>query len=116
VTVTADNPEGESISDLLSQLEVAGYTGQFVPTDGAVRCGRCGELVAPAALVIAEAARTEGESDPSEMAIVIAASCPQCEQQGTLTISYGPEVSDEDAAVLAALPDLDEKLRVPRHR
>lgn len=100
-------PEGKSLIESMEQLEQAGYTGQFVPNDEAmVRCTHCQQSFPASELKIDHRVRMEGASDPSEMALVLGAVCPSCGQLGTLTLSYGPEASAEDVAVLRGLGDL----------
>ena len=49
--------------------------------------------------------RLEGASDPEDEAVVAALECPACGAWGTIVLSYGPQSSAEDAAVLANLID-----------
>ena len=45
----------------------------------------------------------EGASDPDDMILVIAASCPVCSTGGTVVLGYGPNASPEDADLIVAL-------------
>lgn len=49
--------------------------------------------------------RLEGASDPDDMAVVVAVTCPQCSVGSALVLSYGPTASGIEADVLRALPD-----------
>ena len=46
----------------------------------------------------------EGESDPSDMAVVVPVTCPHCGAAGTLSLQFGPMASIEESDVLAAMP------------
>jgi hypothetical protein len=76
----------------------------YARPEGSVRCGEC-RTDSPAADVHVDGVeRLEGASDPGDMVAVIAGTCPACGARGTLTLSYGPGASADDADVLAALP------------
>ena len=47
--------------------------------------------------------RVEGASDPDDMAIVVALTCPHCSTCDTMVLKYGPEASGADGDVLIAL-------------
>lgn len=49
--------------------------------------------------------RTEGASDPADMAAVVAFNCGSCSAGNGLVLAYGPTASAEEADVLAVLPD-----------
>lgn len=86
-------------------LDQRGFGGQFGAREGArVLCFTCHEEFAAEMLDAHHARRVEGESDPSDMAIVIPVTCPNCGTDGTLSLQYGPMSSVEESDVLAALP------------
>jgi hypothetical protein len=61
--------------------------------------------VSPAsAIVVHELRRLEGASDPADMLAVAAIACPACGTRGTLVLTYGPEATAGDDAVLSHLP------------
>ena len=69
-----------------------------------MKCGAC-RTESPAADVGVDGVeRLEGVSDPGDMVAIVAGTCPACGARGTLTLSYGPSASADDADVLAALP------------
>ena len=45
--------------------------------------------------------RTEGASDPDDMAAIAAVVCPHCGPKGTLVLQYGAEATPEENEVLA---------------
>jgi len=49
--------------------------------------------------------RLEGASDPDDMIVVAAVSCPKCGAKGTLVLKYGPEATPEESEVLRSLED-----------
>jgi hypothetical protein len=69
----------------------------------------CCDTTPAADLPIDSLYRIEGASDPGDMAIVVAFTCPHCSSQDTMVLRYGPEASAEDADVLVALPEPDER-------
>ncbi|MCU1459696.1 MAG: hypothetical protein JWL73_3788 [Actinomycetia bacterium] len=95
-----------TILDVLGELEAKGYRGQFVPrADATVECVTCGNRCTADGTVFRELRRLEGASDPADMVAVAGLQCSFCGTLGTAVLSYGPEASAEDAAVLAALED-----------
>ena len=104
-----DAPTG-SVADR-SQVEVEhhlqqdGFGGQF----GARKVPGCSASPATGSSTrrrstADRARRVEGESDPSDMAILVPATCPHCGTAGTLVLQFGPMASAEESDVLAALP------------
>lgn len=95
-----------SIQDVLADYETRGFTGQFgSQVDGCVLCHACDEREPAAQTPVLAMHRLEGVSDPSDQALVAALECVACGAKGTIVLSYGPEASQEDAAVLAELLD-----------
>jgi hypothetical protein len=101
----AGEPPAEStLTDLSQQLDAAGYGGQFrAQPDARIECLTCRQVTAADALDANDMTRLEGESDPADMAMVVALTCPVCGTAGTLILNYGPDASAEEADVLAAL-------------
>ena len=99
--------DGEAtIDDIIRDYEKRGYGGQFATRlQGVLHCYACGEDEPAAQAPVLAMHRVEGTSDPSDMALVAAVECPACGDHGTLVLSYGPEVSAEDAGVLSELLD-----------
>ena len=95
-----------SLTAILGQFEEQGYTGQFVVREGAVlMCTSCREEHAASALPMSTLRRTEGASDPDDMAAVVGLTCPACQTRGTVVLKYGPEAGPEESDVLLALDD-----------
>lgn len=94
-----------SITDVLRELHRRGFTDHLraVP-GGRVRCGACAEAVSASELEVAAFERLEGASDPADMLLVVAATCPSCGAAGALVLTYGPLASPEDSEVEALLP------------
>jgi hypothetical protein len=93
-----------------SQVEVEhhlgdeGFTGQFGAREGArLLCFTCHREFSADELDADRARRVEGESDPSDMAIVVPVVCPHCHTAGTLSLQFGPLASVEESDVIAAL-------------
>jgi hypothetical protein len=113
--VTADSdrqpPDGLSVdrstaSGVLRSFAEAGIAEQFRPGDdpGTLRCSACETTSEAAWFDVIEERRLEGTSDPDDMVLIVAASCPACGAKGAVVLGYGPESSAEDADVVASLP------------
>jgi hypothetical protein len=106
-----DDVEGTAPSDHTTVVEVidgyrsSGFVGDFYAEPQSVRCGQCQSVLDPARLMMHSMRRLEGASDPSDMQVVVATSCPACGAQGTMVLGYGPMASEEDAMVLSTLQD-----------
>jgi hypothetical protein len=70
-----------------------------------VRCFACDRSSPADRFEVHALHRLEGASDPEEMAVVVAVTCPLCSVGSTLVLTYGPTAAGVDADVLAALPD-----------
>lgn len=102
--VPSDNT---TLVSVLSSLEDEGFGSQLIPgPDATIRCGACGESSPAAEFEVEAVRRLEGASDPDDMMIVIGARCPRCAAAGTLVLGYGPNASEDDAAISAALDGL----------
>lgn len=103
-----------SMVEVLAAYERKGYTGQFgADEDGCVECHGCGAVEPAAQTPLLALHRFEGNSDPSDSAVVAALECVACGAHGTIALSYGPEASAEDAAVLAELLDDRDHAGIP---
>jgi hypothetical protein len=98
--------DGTTLVEIINAFEADGYTGQFIALDGGkVRCARCREEVDASSVELHALRRTEGASDPADMAAVGALVCPSCGCKGTIVLRFGPEASVEEADVLRLLED-----------
>lgn len=104
---TDPRPEGLTLTDVLQDFSASGFTGEFEVDDenGSVLCLRCSAVHRPDELSISSTHRLEGVSDPADMAIVLGARCPSCDQQGVVICRYGPEASAGDAELLRVASD-----------
>jgi hypothetical protein len=99
-------PTVRNIPVEMQELADRGFTGTFrVVADARVVCDRGHHVHEAAELEIVDVRRLEGRSDPADMSAVIALRCRNCQQAGTLVLTYGPSASAEDADVLVALDD-----------
>lgn len=95
-----------TLADVVAAFEADGYTGQMAPREGAlVVCFTCREESPADEVRLAALRRTEGASDPADMAAVAAVECPNCSAKGTLVLHFGPDATPEEDEVLAALGD-----------
>ena len=95
-----------SLTAIIETFERDGFTGQFAVREGAMLfCSNCRMEHAASEIEMTGLRRTEGASDPADMAAVVALTCPHCGNRGTAALKYGPEASIEESDVLAALDD-----------
>jgi len=93
-----------TLTEVVDELEAAGFRGQFVPEAGAMlRCLACGYRANADSITPDDLRRLEGASDPADMAAVAAITCPRCHTKGTVALKYGPDTDPDSADVLAAL-------------
>jgi hypothetical protein len=98
-------PEDTALASVQGVLSDEGYSGQFIAAaEARVLCTRCRSLLAAAWLGADDVTRLEGASDPADMMVVVPLTCPVCGQRGTLIMSFGPEMGQEEAEVFNAMP------------
>lgn len=102
--------DGTTLVDVIKGFEDAGYTGHFGAREEAtVVCFACHGTVPAREVPLESLRRTEGASDPDDMAAVAAVSCPHCGTKGTLTLHFGAEATPEEDEVLRDLEDRRER-------
>ena len=95
-----------TLAEVVSSFEADGYAGQMAAREGGlVMCFACREESPAADVDLFALRRTEGASDPADMAAVAAVECPNCSTRGTLVLHYGAEATIEEDEVLTALED-----------
>lgn len=96
-----------TLTEILGRFADGGFVGDFQVTGGGttVRCLTCDEESSASAIPQHTIRRLEGASDPSDMAAVVALTCPCCRARGTLIVPFGPTASASEARVLAELRD-----------
>jgi hypothetical protein len=94
--------EMETLAQATSRLEAAGYEAQFLIRGDKVECHRCNCAVTTQQLTVDEIVRFEGMSDPGDESVLFAVSA-ECGHKGTLTTTYGPDVSPEEVEVISHL-------------
>jgi len=101
--------DARSLGEILAMYEGDGFTAQFgTRPGGRIICFGC-QFEAPAEeFELVSLSRTEGASDPDDMLAVAALRCAQCKASGTLILSYGPEATEDDVAVLQRLEAVDK--------
>jgi hypothetical protein len=109
---TRDEPgvarDASSMTDILRTLSREGFVGDFTAAgpgrEGVIRCSECGSTSDASLFVLEQLRRLEGASDPDEMVVIAALRCPVCDLGGAMVLTYGPAVTEADAAVLDRLP------------
>lgn len=98
--------DAASLTAIVEMFERDGFTGQFAVREAAmVACLSCREEHPATEFDMSALRRTEGASDPADMAAVVGLTCPNCGNLGTVVLKYGPEASPEESDVLLALED-----------
>jgi hypothetical protein len=99
--VPSDNT---TLTAVLDEVEADGFTSSFVvKPDAALMCTTCRETTPAARIEPAQTRRLEGASDPADELWVVAAACPNCGAHGSVVLGFGPEASEDDSLVVAAL-------------
>ena len=93
----------ETLSEALDRLVALGYTDDFCAEPDGLRARLGGTLHGPESMVIEEFVRFEGETDPSEEAIVFAIRSEKSGVKGTYTVAYGPGMDALDAEMVTRL-------------
>jgi hypothetical protein len=93
----------ETLVEAMDRLRGAGYELDLFALDGGrLRCGACAEVVDARDATVDEVVRFEGMSNPDDMAILTALSCPNG-HRGLFSAAYGPTASAQEAEVLLGL-------------
>jgi hypothetical protein len=104
------NGTDRTILEVIRELEDRGFTGQFVPRDGArVECVACHRLSPADETILRHLERLEGASDPDDMVAVVGLACPHCGALGTAVLSYGPESPPLDTEALQSFEDARDR-------
>ena len=94
---------GLTVGEAVAAFEAEGYTTQFVSRPGGrLLCVQCGDEHDADDLQLDGFERVEGESDPADMAVVVAITCP-CGARGTAVLKYGPDATIDEVDVLRKL-------------
>jgi len=92
------------LSEITDALDADGFDGQFAAVEGGkVRCLTCRLEFDAHGVSAQQMARIEGESDPSDMAMLVPVECRGCGRRGTLILQYGPGADLAASDVLTAL-------------
>ena len=105
--------DATTLTDVLSAMAQEGFDGELTVCDGGqVRDEVRGVTVDAGQLELHRLRRLEGASDPADMAAVAAVSGPSG-LRGTLVLRYGPEATEDEAAVLQVLATRDPQRPPP---
>ena len=100
------SPSQSTLRGVLDAYAEGGFAGSFTAVEGGrLECHACNETVDASAATMSSLRRLEGASDPDDMLAVVALACPNCGEQGTVVLGYGPASAPEDGDVLSALRD-----------
>jgi len=95
----------ETLSQALERLTVAGYEHDFRAEPDGLRAVGTACVHRPESLVIEEALRFEGQSDPQDEATLFALRCELHGTRGTYVVTFGPGVDPVDAERVHRLAD-----------
>jgi len=99
--VPSDNT---TLTAILDEVQADGFTSSFVvKPDAVLMCTTCRETTPAARIEPVQTRRLEGASDPADELWVVAAACPNCGAHGSMVLGFGPEASEDDSLVVAAL-------------
>jgi hypothetical protein len=97
--------DNDTLQNVLAAFAADGFDGEaFAVEGGAIRWRRCHHDAPAADVEVARMRRMEGASDPADMLLVAAVTCPVCGDKAALVVHYGPTAGPADADVLLALP------------
>ena len=93
----------ETLAEAIARLEALGFRDSFAPSTGGLRALSAGRLFSPAELMVEEVVRFEGESDPSEQAILFALRSSAGDVRGTFVAGYGALTDPARAEIVRGL-------------
>ena len=93
----------ETLSEAIARLEARGFRDSFEPAAGRLRALQAGRLFAANELVVEEVVRFEGESDPSEEAILFALRSAKGDVRGTFVAGFGTLSDPSRAEIVGQL-------------
>jgi hypothetical protein len=93
----------ETLSEAVARLEMAGFRDAFRPEAGRLWALAAQRFFSPEELVVEETVRFEGESDPSDQAILFALRSAAGDVRGTFATSYGPTLDPASAEIVRRL-------------
>lgn len=102
--------EMETLTQATNRLGAAGYEAQFLIRGDNVECHSCDCVIGAEQLTVDETVRFEGMSDPGDESVLFALSA-ECGHKGTLTVTYGPDVSPEEVEIVSRLQARDRQDR-----
>lgn len=98
--------DGTTLVEVTKGFEDQGFAGQMMARPGGmIRCVACNQEHRADQTVLHALRRTEGASDPDDMAAVVALECPHCHTKATAVLAFGPAATPEDDEVLRLLED-----------
>lgn len=101
-----DPSEATTLTEVIDGYRASGFASDFWAEEpGCLRCGSCNSVVEARRVPMHSMRRLEGASDPADLVVVVASTCPVCGAQGTVVLGYGSMASAVDADVLIALQD-----------
>ncbi len=93
----------ESLTQAIGRLRARGYDLSFHAEDGKLRCVESHDLFEPDEIVIDDIIRLEGDSNPSEQAMVFGLRVLDEGPRGTWTIVYGPNMARPNVEIVHRL-------------
>lgn len=97
-------PDATPLGEVVAGFEAEGYRGQMAARPGGfIMCFSCHQETDAGDMQLDHLERIEGVSDPADMLVVAAFTCPVCGAQGTAVLTYGPDADPDDAEVLVRL-------------
>lgn len=104
-TKRPETSEPETVTELLDHWGEQGTRASFRPgpEPATIHCPVCDSDRPGREFDVIEERRLEGESDPDDMVLAVAARCPVCHISGSIVLGFGTEASDTDSDIVLEL-------------
>ena len=99
----ADAPAPDTVTEAVAYLESEGYVDDYTLCSDGICDATTGKTLPVEAAIVDHTFRFEGDSDPSDEAIVLGVRCPAWGRKGVIVSAYGPEADPEHTDLLVAL-------------
>jgi hypothetical protein len=96
-------PAYETVTEALQDLKSRGFTTDFNLAFDAIKCSSTGKHLSPSEFEITEHHRFEGNSDPSDEAVVYAIAAKDGSMKGVLVSAFGTYSEPVDDALIRKL-------------
>jgi hypothetical protein len=96
-------PAYETVTEALKDLKARGFTTDFNIAFDSIKCSSTGKCLSPSEFEIVEHHRFEGNTDPSDEAVVYAIASKDGTMRGVLVSAFGIYSEQVDDALIRKL-------------